>query len=75
MSEVLRRNCRGCGMPLIFIQGPEGRTVPLDTQAPVYKVERDLTGVEVAVRVEAFVSHFASYPKASDLSRSKRSKV
>lgn len=73
MSESTeRRNCKGCGKPLIFARDAEGKIHPLDPRPPTYRLERDMTGAEIAVRVDALVSHFATCPKANDFSAGRR---
>lgn len=72
MTAPLRRPCRACGAPLLFVQDAEGKTHPLDTRSPTFRVERDLAGDEIAVRSDAMVSHFATCPKASDFSKGRK---
>lgn len=56
-----RRPCKSCHTPILFIRSREsGKLIPLDLRAPVYRVERDMLGEEIAVRSDAMVSHFAS---------------
>jgi hypothetical protein len=73
MTEPLRRACKGCGCPLIFVTGPNGKIIPLDERAQVYRLGKDLMGEPVAeVVAGAYVTHYASCPKASDFSKGKR---
>lgn len=73
MGEPIQRACKACGCPLMFLAGPNGKTIPLDMRAVVYRVGKDLTGEPVAEPdSNAHVSHFASCPKASDFSKGKR---
>ena len=66
MSE--QRPCKACGCPLMFVKTPDGKTMPLDVRAHVYKVENG-----VAVRIqERYVSHFFTCPKANQFSGSNR---
>lgn len=73
--------CRGCGKAIVFatVLRPSGVTVkvPLDVSAPVYRVtgwaldegeEAPGTPVTIERSGDAFVSHFATCPKASDFS-------
>lgn len=69
-----RRNCRACGTPLVFIRDIEGTLHPLDAQAPTYRIEPDAFGVEVAVRADALVSHFATCSKAEQFSGGQKKK-
>lgn len=67
------RACRGCGKRLFFVRDGNGRLQPLDAVAPVFTVERDMTGAPVAQRLlSAYVSHFATCPKADAFSRGRR---
>lgn len=70
--EPGRRECKGCGKSILFAQTEDGKIIPLDTIPPTYLLERDLTGVLVAVRSDAVVSHFATCPKANDFSKGKK---
>lgn len=57
------RPCRACGCPLIFVEGPNGKPIPLDKRSPTYEIREGK-----AVRSEAMVSHFATCPKAGAFS-------
>lgn len=35
----MRRPCKRCGAPLLFVVGPSGRTLPLDLRSLCYRVE------------------------------------
>lgn len=72
MSEPLPRSCKGCGARLLFVKDAAGKVHPLDLKAPVFSVITDMTGEKVAERTDAYVSHFATCPKANDFSGSKR---
>ena len=62
MSEA--RPCRACGCPLVFIEGPNGKPIPLDTRSVVYRVEEQLDGTERAVVAKGhYVSHFRTCTK------------
>jgi len=68
-----RRPCRGCGKPITFMLDEKGTLQVLDSMAPIYKIELDLTGEERAVLIEnAYISHFRTCPKADEFSASKR---
>jgi hypothetical protein len=71
--------CKGCGKPIVYIEilkkdGTPG-LVPLDPRPPVYAVTIDdqdgqpVSGVRLP---RAFVSHFATCPKAGQFSGAKR---
>lgn len=63
------RLCKLCGAPLKFAKTPAGKTIPLDLRAPVY----DLIGASIAARSAlAYVSHFATCPRANEASSRKR---
>lgn len=67
--------CKGCGRKVYFLKDEKGTTQILDAVAPCYQIEQyNLTGatpqtVEMEVKVTrnrlAFVSHYATCPKAS----------
>jgi hypothetical protein len=70
-----KRNCKGCGAKLYFVKDPAGKVHPLDAEAPVFNITKDLMDEFVAVRVDsAFVTHFKTCPKANDFSSSNKKK-
>ena len=71
--------CKGCGKEILWATTKEGKRIPLDATAPVYmRVQADPSmGFQlqdpVAERVHvAYVSHFATCPKANQFSASRR---
>lgn len=67
-----KRPCKACKTPLTFVLGPNGKLIPLDDRAPVYRITQDMLGNPVAEKVDgAYVSHFSSCPAASAFSRKK----
>lgn len=62
-----RRSCRECGHPLIFVTDSKGAIHPLDSTAPTWRIETDMTGAEVAVRADALVSHWATCAKRDEV--------
>lgn len=69
MSEPNRRPCKACGCPIAVATQADGKKIPLDLRAPVYRLDADLTGEVVATRdTGAFVSHFSTCPKADAFS-------
>lgn len=65
--------CAACGQSIVFVESPNGRTMPL-TARPVtvyYQVtEGDYTrAVKADLPHPAFVSHFATCTNPSDFSR------
>jgi hypothetical protein len=70
--DTLRRPCQGCGAPILFVHDEKGKTHPLDITSPVYTVQQDLTGTWRATRVDAYVSHFKTCPKANQFSASQK---
>lgn len=81
--EVPTVACRGCGKPIVWIE-LDGKKIPLDPRAPVYRVwpaddgglRTPQTGerapqksTETYLAPLYMVSHFATCPKASDFSR------
>lgn len=72
MNQFSRR-CKACGCPLRFVKTKDGKVIPLDVRSPVYEVQKDLTGQEIATpAVEAYVSHFSTCPKSDEFSKTKR---
>lgn len=65
MSEA---RCRGknCGRPIVWGRTPEGKKIPLDPAAPVYKVGREdgEGGFYIERTTDAMVSHFKTCPDA-----------
>ena len=76
-----------CDQALELVRDEQSAAIPLDPSAPVYRVVQATTGpdqVAREVKVErvrgrvvemAFVSHFATCPKAAQFSGGKRRKV
>lgn len=75
--------CRGCGKDVVWARLPDGGKIPLDPRPPVYEVSEvteadpnnpgQVVTVTTATRAPGkMVSHFATCPKASDFSRSKK---
>ena len=67
--------CKGCGKPIVWGQEiGTGTKIPLDPRAPVYApIQENIDGtVRVARHAAAMVTHFATCPKATDFSRSKK---
>lgn len=79
-------SCQGCGAPILWAKTAEGKAIPLDPRAIVYTVdaaELKDDGQVLSLRVtqekgevvgRAFVSHFATCPKASNFSSGGRAK-
>lgn len=69
----MERPCKECGCPLIFVMGPNGKTLPLDKRSPVFHIIKDLTGNDVVERLPgAYVTHFCTCPSAAKFSRGGR---
>ena len=76
--------CRGCGKPIVFGLTENGKRIPLDPRPPVYQIvtDGDAGPPDIvrlaqhfdasALRATAMVSHFATCPKASEFSASKK---
>lgn len=69
--------CKGCGAEILWAKNENGKMMPLDAKAPVYVLTiRNDMGTEArcqrAEKGRAFVSHFATCPKANEFSGSKR---
>lgn len=73
MAEPVRRPCKACGCPLVFVVGPNGKEIPLDERTPVYAVRKDLCDNPFAAKLEnAYVSHFSTCPSANRFSGGKK---
>ena len=58
--------CKGCGKPITFVKTDTGKTVPLDTRAPVYRLAETMDGEPLAIRFKAgMVTHFATCKDAN----------
>ena len=69
------RPCQLCECPLLFVAGPNGKTIPLDTRAEVYRVVGDgesARAVRVLPTERIYVTHFRTCPHANAFSGSKR---
>lgn len=66
--------CKGCGRTIVWGITKEGIKIPLDPKPPVYEFEDVEPGDHhlVARNKLAMVSHFATCPKASQFSGSKK---
>ncbi len=71
-AEPRRAKCRGCAKPIVWGTTDEGVRIPLDPRPPVYEVEGFYGGergdpqlVRVRRHYKAYVSHFATCPKAN----------
>jgi hypothetical protein len=72
--------CKGCGAPMIWAETEDGKAIPLDPSAPVYRVlSHDASGTPKVKLVpledgerEVMVSHFKTCPKAGDFGRGRR---
>jgi len=74
--------CKGCGKPIMFARTSDGKTIPLDPRPPVYLVTENADGATCdrigpgqslfGHPMATMVSHFATCPKASQFSGSKR---
>ena len=66
-------HCRGCNRKVYFARSENGKTQILDASAPTYELVTDpLTGETTARRAVAFVSHYATCPKASEFGKGRR---
>lgn len=68
--------CRGCGAEIIWAKNENDKLIPLDAKAPVYVLTiREGMGHETrcqrAEKGRAFVTHFATCPKANEFSGGK----
>jgi hypothetical protein len=67
--------CSGCGKPMVFSETMDKKKIPLDSRAPVYRVvtqAEDGTPLIVERDRYAYVTHFATCPKASDFSAGRK---
>jgi len=71
--------CRGCGKTVYFVKDKRGKTQILDTVAPVWRIKIGFDSAKGVPIYEAerasgdtYVTHFATCPKASFFSASKK---
>lgn len=78
--------CKGCGRPVVWGETADGKKIPLDPRPPLYFAFVHVKGHIAAERIEPMVmtdqphapdgrpmvSHFATCPKASEFSGSRR---
>lgn len=71
LSDIAKCRGEGCTVPVLFaISNETGARIPLDTRAPVYRVERGEDGVVRAIRErDCYVTHYASCRAAGQFSR------
>lgn len=76
MTPILR-TCKGCGRAIVWAKhAATGKLIPLDPLAPVYTLAAgtDVADTPVCSKAElAFVSHFATCPKANEFSKKGKS--
>lgn len=71
------RPCRACGMPIRFVEGPNGKRIPAQRIRTVYVLGGglfDQPRLEVSDVGESYVSHFETCPSANQFSQRKESK-
>lgn len=68
------QTCKGCGKKVIFARDTEGKIQILDPVPPIFGLLSDLPDGSTHVRRlrGAYVSHFATCPKANEFSRAKQ---
>ena len=69
---MIETKCKGCGRKMLWGKTVEGKSIPLDASAPVYRLDKVKGTVERSQ--EFFVSHFSTCPRASDFSGSRKDK-
>ena len=69
-----RRKCKECPATIFMLKDASGAWAPLDAASPVFRITTDGSGLPVAVRTVAFVSHFRTCPKADHFSSQNRGK-
>lgn len=62
--------CKGCGAELAWGKTREGKTIPLDTKAPTYRMVGG-----VLERSDARVTHFSTCPAANQFSGAGRKRA
>jgi hypothetical protein len=69
--------CRGCGKPIVWAVLVDGKKIPLDPRPPVYdQIGTAKDGSPMVQRARTcMVSHFATCPKASEFSGSRKEKA
>lgn len=72
-TRLAQRACKDCGRPVYFVKDDKGTVQVLDESAPVYVQIRDADGgSQQVMKIEGFVSHFSTCPKANEFSRAKQ---
>ena len=66
--------CKGCGKAIEWGQTADGKRIPLDPRAPVYRASHLVTTL-IERDSEAKVTHFATCAKAGDFAASGRGTV
>ena len=73
MKTVPCKAAPDCAIPILWAETPEGARIPLDSRAPVYRVE-ERDGKTIAIRMaNTFVTHFATCRHADRFSKGKAS--
>lgn len=74
-DDEITPTCKGCGQPLIWAVTAEGKKIPLDAKAAVYRNTGRTHAMDLPIveRVKgSAVTHFATCAKANEFSGSKR---
>ena len=67
--------CKGCNRIIMWGKTADGKNIPLDPKAPVYRVlEQDTDGALIERTSTHLVSHFSTCPQANRFSSSNRDK-
>lgn len=61
-------HCKSCAKKIVFIS-VDGKVIPVDAVAPVYRLVDDVSNLGWKRDRWAFVSHFATCPQASTHSK------
>lgn len=74
--------CKGCHKEIVWGKTIDGKFIPLDPKAPVYEMDCDertdpnIPQKEDSIPINrthsAYVTHFATCPKANDFSASRK---
>jgi hypothetical protein len=79
VTTLRTATCKGCGRPIVWAKNAEGKAIPLDPRAAVYRVREDSRGELHAERSNTdqddqcwyFTTHFATCSHANEFSGSK----
>jgi hypothetical protein len=71
----INAHCEECGRPILWAKTDDGKDIPLDQSAPVYRAVPKDGGLAAVRDKGSFASHFAVCSRPDKFSKSKRTAI